>query len=95
MNPDINKSMRNIVNDPEIDDIMVDVDGVKEALNKMKNNTAIGPDGVPVECLKKRGTFILEAMVDRLRTSMDEGYVPEAEILKVVHSVSIFQYNTI
>ena len=33
-NPDLNKSVRKIVRDPEIEDVFVDVEGVKEALKR-------------------------------------------------------------
>ena len=67
--------------EPFINDIYVNKELVKEALRKMKSGSAIGPDGVPVECLKNGGELILEAISDIVRTSVDQKKIPN--ILKL------------
>ena len=49
---------------------------VGEAVNEMKSAKAPGPDGFPVECLKKGGMAVLEWLVRLLSLCFDIGVVP-------------------
>ena len=54
----------------------ISLEEVREAVNKMKSGKAPGPDGFPVECLKKGGMAVLEWLVRLLNLSFDMGVVP-------------------
>ena len=47
-----------------------------ETIRKLKNDAAVGPDGVHVKCLKFGGLFILDALEDLVRTSLDGCSIP-------------------
>ena len=74
---------------PTMCDVSVSEDDIKKALGKLSNNSALGPDGIPVPCLKNGGQFILDALKDLTRTSIDECRLPD--ILKMAWVTPIWK----
>ena len=70
-------------------DVSVSEDDIKKALGKLSNNSALGPDGIPVPCLKNGGQFLLDALKDLTRTSIDECRLPD--ILKMAWVTPIWK----
>ena len=60
---------------PMMGDIMITTD-VKKMMTKISNNSALGPDGIPVVCFKNGGALVIDAIVDITRSSFDEQKVP-------------------
>ena len=74
---------------PKLDNIYVDRDTIRKTISKLSNNSAVGPDGIPIECLKKGGDTIIDAIEDITRTSIDEGTIPK--ILKLAWITPIWK----
>ena len=72
---------------PGMNDIYVDHDYIRKVLNNVSNNSAIGPDGVPIQVLKYGGVLVVDAIADLARISLDTGVVPD--ILKCAWIVPI------
>ena len=74
--------MKNLMSDKtnrtfhDMSNIYIDDKEVEKCLAKLKNNAAIGPDGVTTNILKKGGPIIIEIISDLTRTSIDEKCVP-------------------
>ena len=51
----------------ELNERIILIEEVKEAVNEMKSGKAPGPDGFPVECLKKGCMTVLEWRVRLLK----------------------------
>ena len=66
---------------PSLCDLFIDPEDVRKFIGKLSNSSAIGPDGVPTSYLKNGGQFIIDAICDLARKSIDESYLPQ--ILKL------------
>ena len=59
-----------------LNETLISLEEVREAVNEMKSDKAPGLDGFPVECLKKDGMAVMEWLVRLLNLSFDVGVVP-------------------
>ena len=59
----------------ELNERVISIEEVKEAMNGMKSDKDPRPDGFPVECLKKSRMVVLEWIVRLLNASFDVGVV--------------------
>ena len=64
-----------------LNDLFIDKEQVRKFIKGLSNNSAMGPDGVPVQVLKAGGELVLEAICDLARESLDTGIIPD--ILKL------------
>ena len=62
---------------PRISDITISYDDVYKVITKLSNGAAMGPDGLPVHVFKNGGEFIVSAILDITRDSMDTGHIPD------------------
>ena len=60
----------------DLNERAISLEEIREAVNEMKSGKAPGPDGFPVECLKKCGMAVLEWLVRLFNFSFDMGVVP-------------------
>ena len=63
----------------ELNEKPITIFEVRKAVNEFKSGKASGLDGIPVECLKKGGTAVLEWIVRLLNVSFDMGVVPPVQ----------------
>ena len=66
---------------PYMNDILIDNEEISKIINKLNNNAAMGPDGLPVQVYKYGGKMIVEAISDNTRDSIESGICPQ--ILKL------------
>ena len=78
---------------PILEDIWIDPSEVESFIKKLKNDAALGPDGVPNLLIKKGGQILVDAIVDIARTSIEEGDLPE--ILKLGWITPIWKKNVL
>ena len=74
---------------PSLCDFFIDHEDIKKFIGKLSNSSAIGPDGVPTSCLKYGGQYIIDALYDLARSSIDESYLPK--ILKLAWITPIWK----
>ena len=60
----------------DLNERAISLEEVGEAVNEMKSGKEPGPDGFPMECLKKCGMAVLEWLVRLLNLRFDTGVVP-------------------
>ena len=67
----------------DLKDIEIAVQGIKDAIDELDKNSAVGPDGIPAMFLIKTKEAIAEPLAKMLRKSLDEGKIPD--ILKMAY----------
>ena len=67
----------------DLNDIEIEVQDIKDAIDELDENSAAGPDGIPAIFLIKTKEAIAEPMAKMLRKSLDEGKIPD--ILKMAY----------
>ena len=73
------ESVENTSMDQEsaLDNVEVNQALVLEAIEKVPNASAPGPDGIPPQCFKYGGPVVLRAIEDITRLSVDQGLFPD------------------
>ena len=67
----------------DLNDIEIEVQDIKDAIDELDKNSAAGLDGIPAIFLIKTKEAIAEPMAKMLRKSLDEGKIPN--ILKMAY----------
>merc|ERR1712236_145904 len=63
-------------NEDDLNDINIEIQDIIDAIDKLEENSAPGPDGVPAIFLKKTKEVIAPHLTNMLRRSLDEGKIP-------------------
>ena len=61
----------------DINDVMIITEEIKQVINKLKEQSAAGPDGIPPRVLKELRDKIAVPMNILFRESMKSGKIPE------------------
>merc|ERR1711891_80739 len=69
-------------NEDDLNDINIEIQDIIDAIDKLEENSASGPCGVPAIFLKKTKEVIAPHLTNMLR-SLDEGFIPE--IFKIAY----------
>ena len=64
-------------NEDDLNDINIEIQDIIDAIDKLDENSAPGPDGVPAIFLKKKKEVIAPHLTNMLRKSLDEGKIPQ------------------
>ena len=66
-----------MVDPDDLNDILIAVEDIIDMINKLDENSAAGPDGIPAIFLIKTKETIAEPLAKILRRSLDEGKIPD------------------
>ena len=61
----------------DLNDIDIEIQDIIDAIDKLEENSASGPCGVPAIFLKKTKEVFAPHLTNMLRRSLDEGFIPE------------------
>ena len=82
--PQVDKEIFNNTQEGDLIDIEVEEDDIREAIGKLKENSAPGPDGIPAILLKNTQNSIVLPLKILLRKSIDEGKIHEIHKLAYI-----------